>query len=56
MQMDIYIVYSQLNICMQVWLTINSPFFLFFLIVVSNVSLTNISIFFSENDHTQMAL
>lgn len=54
MQMDIYIVFTIKHL--QVWLTINSPFFLFFLIVVSIVSLTNISIFFSENDHTQMAL
>lgn len=52
MQMDIYIVFTIKHLHASL---VNNQFS-FFLIVVSNVSLTNISIFFSENDHTQMAL
>lgn len=53
MQMDIYIVFTIKHL--HVWLTIHSPFY-FFQFVDSNVSLTDKSIFFSENDHIQMAL
>lgn len=55
MQMDIYIVFTIKHLHASL---VNNQFsfFSFFSIVVSNVSLTNISIFFSENDHTQMAL